>query len=168
MEILAYDRKAAVEYARKWAFARNPRYYNFNNLGGDCTNYASQCLFAGAPVMNDTPTFGWYYQSLDDRAPAWTGVEFFYNFLIGNAKGDGIGNGVGPFAADVSLNELQIGDFIQLGRQTGDFYHTPVVVGFADGMPLLAAHSYDAYNRPLSTYRYDLIRCIHILGVRTK
>ncbi len=164
MEMIKYDREEAVAYAKKWAFARNPKYYNFDKLGGDCTNFASQCLFAGVGVMNYTPDLGWYYKSIDDRAAAWTGVEFFRNFLVGNKKG--IGDGAGPFAEEVSLNELKIGDFIQLGRQTGDFYHTPVVVGFYRGEPLLAAHTYDAYNRPLSTYRYDQIRCLHILGAR--
>lgn len=41
MRIVAYNRAAAVEYARKWAFQRNPAYYNFENLGGDCTNVGS-------------------------------------------------------------------------------------------------------------------------------
>ncbi len=167
MEILDYNREKAVNYARKWAYGRNPKYYNFNGLGGDCTNYASQCLFAGSLVDNATPTFGWYYKNLNDRAPAWTGVEFFHQFLINNAKDGGIGNGDGPFAKEVPMKDLQVGDFVQFGRETGDFYHTPVVVGFTRfGVPLLAAHSYDAYNRPLTTYRYTRIRCLHILGVR--
>ncbi len=164
MNVFEYDRRRAVEYAQRWAYRRNPRYYDFNNLGGDCTNYASQCLFAGAGVQNFTPTFGWYYRGLNDRAPAWTGVEYFYNFLIGNEAA--IGDGAGPFAQEVELHDLEIGDFIQLGRETGDFYHTPVVVGFSRGVPLLAAHTYDAYNRPLYSYRYQKIRYLHILGVR--
>ena len=60
MRIIPYDRQAAASYAKEWAFGRNPKYYNFNNLGGDCTNFASQCIYAGAGVMNFTPTFGWY------------------------------------------------------------------------------------------------------------
>lgn len=54
LKTVAYDRKAAVEYARKWAYGRNPAYYDFSRLGGDCTNYASQCLYAGSDVMNYT------------------------------------------------------------------------------------------------------------------
>ena len=27
-----YNRKAAVEYARKWALARNPAYYNYDEI----------------------------------------------------------------------------------------------------------------------------------------
>lgn len=159
METIQYDRNAAVAYARKWAFGRNPRYYNFDRLGGDCTNFASQCLYAGAGVMNYSPVFGWFYISANDRTASWTGVEYFYRFLTSN-------EGVGPFAEEVSREKLEIGDFIQFGRETGDFYHTPIVVGFYRGEPLLAAHSYDAYGRRLSSYSFERIRCLHILGVR--
>lgn len=164
MNTIAYNREAAVAYAQKWAFSRNPAYYNFDLLGGDCTNFASQCLFAGSGVINSTREVGWYYNNLSDRAAAWTGVEFFHRFLVGNAEG--IGDGTGPFAREVSLADLEIGDFLQLGRETGDFYHNPVVIGFRGEMPLLAAHTYDTYNRPLSAYRFERLRCLHIIGVR--
>ena len=49
-----YDRNNAVEYAKRWALSRNPRYYDFHGIGGDCTNFASQCIYAGAGVMNYT------------------------------------------------------------------------------------------------------------------
>lgn len=165
MRTIEYDRAAAVAYARRWAFARNPSYFNFNALGGDCTNFASQCLFAGTGVMNYTPDIGWYYRSVNDRAAAWTSVEYFYRFLTQNEK-TGVGNGAGPIAKEVPFAELEIGDFVQFGRATGDFYHTPIVVGFSRGVPLLAAHTYDALDRPLSTWRYERLRCIHILGAR--
>lgn len=166
MKIKEYDRRAAVEYARKWAFRRNPDYYDYNNVGGDCTNFASQCVFAGANVMNDTPTFGWYYINTNNRTASWTGVEYFYHFLTGNAKG--IGNGAGPFAEEISADKIEIGDIIQLGRADGDFYHSPVVVGFSNGVPLVAAHSYDVYGIPIQSYTYERIRYIHIVGVRYK
>ena len=63
MEISEYNRNAAYEYARKWAFKRNPAYYDFSEIGGDCTNFASQCIYAGAGVMNYTPTFGFFNNS---------------------------------------------------------------------------------------------------------
>ncbi len=160
METRKYDRLAAVLYARKWAFSRNPQYYSFNNLGGDCTNFASQCIFAGAGVMNYTPVFGWYYVDANNRTASWTGVEYLYNFLTGNS------DGAGPFASEVELCGLKLGDIVQLGNAAGDFYHTPVVVGFSRGQPLVAAHSYDVYNRPLFSYKFDRLRCLHIEGVR--
>ena len=154
-----YDRNAAVAYAKKWAFGRNPAYYDFSMLGGDCTNFASQCIFAGAEVMNFTPTLGWYYRSLSDRAPAWTGVEFLYNFLVNNKS-------VGPYAEEVNLGGLQPGDIVQLGNAAGDFYHSPVVVAVRNGMIFVAAHTNDAFNRPLSSYSFATARGIHILGAR--
>lgn len=160
MEIRKYDRVAVVDYARRWAFSRNPKFYNFNNLGGDCTNFASQCIYAGAGIMNYTPVYGWYYIDADNRTASWTGVEYLYNFLVGNTEG------AGPFAREVDVKELLVGDIVQLGTADGDFYHTPVVVGFSDGQPLVAAHSYDAFNRPLYSYQFERLRCLHIEGVR--
>ncbi len=153
-----------MAYAKQWAYRRNPAYFNFDNLGGDCTNFASQCLFAGAGVMNFTPDVGWFYRSLEERAAAWTGVEYFRNFLVWNKTG--IGDGAGPYAQEVPLKDVRIGDFLQFGNETGDFYHTPIIVGFSRGVPLLAAHTYDAFNRPLTSYSYQKLRCLHILGAR--
>lgn len=36
-----YNRQAAVEYAHLWAYGRNPNYYDFHGIGGDCTNVGS-------------------------------------------------------------------------------------------------------------------------------
>ena len=157
-DILPYDREAAVAYARKWAYGRNPAFYDYSEIGGDCTNYASQCIYAGAKLMNFTPVYGWFYRSANDRTASWTGVEYLYNFLVSN-------DGAGPFARAVPLAELQRGDVVQLGRQT-DFYHTPVVVGFSGGEILVAAHSYDVYGKRLSSYNAAVIRGLHIEGVR--
>lgn len=166
-DIRPYDRAAAVAYAHRWAHSRNPDYYNFDEIGGDCTSFASQCLYAGAGVMNFTPTFGWYYRSIRDRAPAWTGVPYFYNFLTRTAASRG------PFAVQAPLEQAQPGDFVQL-RFASDapFTHTPVVVavlglGQTPEEILVAAHSLDSDFRPLSTYPYEALRLIHILGVRT-
>ena len=157
---MAYNREAAVEYARKWAFSRNPNFFDFSELGGDCTNFASQCIYAGIGIMNYTPVTGWYYNSLNSRAPAWTGVNELYNFLVNN-------RGVGPRAVEVPLSEIQIGDIVQIrfvGKST--FGHCPVVVRRGRGTPstvLIAAHTNDAYMRPLSTYMYAELRPLHIL-----
>lgn len=159
MAILNYNREAAVAYAREWAFKRNPRFYDFSSLGGDCTNFASQCIYAGAKIMNYTPVYGWFYKNLNDRTASWTGVEYLYNFLVTN-------DGAGPFAEETELKNLQIGDIVQLGRANGDFYHSPVVVGIRGGQIYVAAHSYDAYNKPLNSYNFAVARGIHILGVR--
>ena len=159
MEILNYNREAALAYAKKWAFKRNPQFYDFSKLGGDCTNFASQCIYAVEKIINYPPIYGWFYNNANDRTASWTGVEYLYNFLINN-------DGAGPFAEETDLKNLQIGDIVQLGRANGDFYHSPVVVGFSRGQILVAAHSYDAFNKPLNSYNFAVARGVHILGVR--
>ncbi|NLL56295.1 MAG: amidase domain-containing protein [Clostridiales bacterium] len=159
---LSYNRQDALSYARRWALKRNPFYYNYDNLGGDCTNFASQCLFSGCKVMNYTPTLGWYYINGNNKSPSWTGVPYFYNFLVNNKK-------EGPFGLECPIDDIMIGDFIQLGADK-NFYHTLFVVDI-DGAPnpnniYIATHTLDSYNRPLSSYFYTNIRYIHIAGVR--
>lgn len=159
MRELPYDRAAAVAYARKWALDRNPAYYNFDKIGGDCTNFTSQCLFAGARIMNYTPVTGWFYRSSYDRTPSWTGVEYLYNFLTRNKS-------VGPYATEVSAAEIMPGDIVQLGTANGDFYHSPLITATSPTI-LVAAHTFDALDRPLSTYTFNRARFLHIDGVRT-
>lgn len=164
-ETYEYNRTRAVEYARRWALSRNPLFFDFTGGGGNCTNFVSQCLLAGCCQMNFTPDFGWYYLDPNNRAAAWTGVEFFYNFITGNTEG--VGEGTGPFGREITRGILQLGDVIQLGRADGDFYHTLIVTGYGRRTYLVSAHSDDAYNRPLNTYNYQRIRYIHIDGYRS-
>ncbi len=163
-ELIPYDRRAAVRYAHRWAYGRNPNYFDFETIGGDCTNFASQCLYQGSGVMNFTPDLGWYYIDGGDKAPAWTGVPYFYNFMTRPEETRG------PVGVAASLEMLEPGDFVQLRFAYDTFGHTPIVVEV--GSPpaldniLVAAHSQDADFRPLSTYYYQEIRFLHILGTR--
>lgn len=159
MREIPYNRAAAVAYARNWALSRNPAYYNFEKIGGDCTNFASQSIYAGARVMNFTPVMGWYYRSSSDRSASWTGVEYLFNFLVNNRS-------VGPYAHVVSRDQVQPGDIVQFGTDSGGFYHSPVITAVTPTI-LVAAHTYDALDRPLFTYTYDKVRFLHIDGVRT-
>ena len=165
LKLVPYDRRAAVSYAHKWAFGRNPKFFDFSDIGGDCTNFASQCLYAGTGVMNFTPEFGWYYIDADNRAPAWTGVPFFWDFMVRNSVSDG------PFGLKTAPMFVRPGDFVQIRFESSGevFAHTPVIVSV--GNPprldniLVAAHSNDADNRPLNTYENVAeLRFLHILG----
>lgn len=157
-----YNREKVKEYAKKWAYSRNPKYYNFDSIGGDCTSFISQCIYAGSGVMNYTKNTGWYYNSVDDRSSSWTGVEFLYKFLINN-------KGVGPRGKEAKLEELQIGDIAQLSFDGISFGHTLVIVNIGDSLALdniyIASHTYDSYNRKISSYTFKNIRFIHINGV---
>ncbi len=163
LQLTPYDRAAAVRYAHEWAYGRNPRYYDYEAIGGDCTNFASQCLYAGARVMDYTPTFGWYYLDANRKAPAWTGVPYLYNYLTRSHAA------AGPAARDTSIFALEPGDLVQLSFDGVSWAHTPVVV--AAGEPrsyenlLVAAHSVDADYRPLASYEIAGVRFLHVFGV---
>ncbi len=156
---LLYNRAAAVSYAHQWAFARNPAYLNFQGIGGDCTNFVSQCLKAGGAPQNYTRDIGWYYTSATNRAAAWTSVEHLHRFLLRRHT-------VGPKGTAVPINQIQPGDIIQLAFIPPVFSHSLFVVS-TEGTPSpqtvkVATHSFDADNRLLSSYSYLAYRCIHI------
>lgn len=156
---IKYDRKKALEYAKEWAFKRNPQYINFENIGGDCTSYVSQCIYAGCGAMNFTPIYGWYYKSSYDRSPSWSGVEFLFNFLINNKS-------VGPFGIETDINSVKPADIIQLGNIEGQYYHNLFINKIDDNDIFVSAHSMNSYMRPLTSYNFEKIKCIHIAGAR--
>lgn len=160
-----YGRERAVEYARRWALSRNPLFYDFTGGGGNCTNFVSQSILAGSLIMNPTPTFGWYYTSVNDRAPSWTGVEEFYEFLCGVSDFPQKSTRQGPFGVVVQREQVEIGDVVQLANEQGVFYHSLIVSGFRDGDILVCAQSNDALDRPLSTYSYATERFLHVEGI---
>lgn len=158
----AYDRDAAVQYAHLWALDRNPKYYDFENLGGDCTNFCSQVLHAGGCPMNNTKEVGWYYYNLNNRTPSWTGVEFFYRFITNN-------RGTGPKSREVSPREIELGDVIQLDfPYNAPFNHCLIVVANPEpgniNRILISCHTVDRDNYPLVYYNWRAIRYLHIIG----
>lgn len=160
--VRSYNREAALAYAKKWSFSRNPAYYDFSKIGGDCTNFISQCIYEGCKVMNPTQYVGWYYYGVNNRSAAWTGVPFFYKFMIHN-------EGIGPYMREVKHpSKLLPGDVIQFGNEGKGWHHNLLVLqtGMSYDEVLIATHTYDAYNRPLSSYSFSMIRFLHIEGIR--
>ena len=163
-KIQPYNRDKVLQYAHKWAYARNPAYLDFENMGGDCTNFASQCVFAGSGVMNYTSVYGWYYVNSYNRTASWTGVNYLYDFLINNTE-------AGPFAELVDASQAEPGDLGQLSfSDCRSFDHTPVIV--KAGSPseknsiLVAAHTFDTDYYRLMDFEPLYIRFLHIAGVR--
>lgn len=157
MRIEKYNRQKVVKYASKWAYKRNPDYYNFDLIGGDCTNFVSQCIYAGSEVMNYNKTYGWYYNNANDKSPSWTGVEFLHNFLVNN-------QGVGPIG-EIS-DKVEIGDVVQLSFDGVTFTHSLIIVAIEEGKIFIASHTFDSYGREINSYLYKRIRFIHIKGVQ--
>ncbi|MBO5142536.1 MAG: amidase domain-containing protein [Clostridia bacterium] len=151
---MSYNRNLAVEYALKWSLDRNPKYYNYDKIGGDCTNFISQSLFAGTGQMNYRKN-GWYYRDANNKSPSWTGVEFLYNFLISNKY-------EGPKGKEITKENLQLGDIIQLSFNGVIFGHTLIVTKIDEGEIYVCAHTIDAKNRKLDSYNYKKIRYVMI------
>ena len=153
--IKQYDRQSAIEYAQKWALSSNPNFYHFGGIGGDCTNYISQCLLAGGAVMNYTK----YYENSNNRSPSWTSVQYLERFLINNSD-------IGPFAKIETINNLEVGDLIQIRQNPLIFNHTLIISKIENGEIFVCAHSNDALNKPLKSYYYRELKGLKIEGIR--
>lgn len=160
---IPYNREAAIAYARRWALSRNPAYYDYHTLGGDCTNFVSQCLHAGGAPMNYAKKLGWYYSGPSRHSYSWTAVHYLYEFLTRN-------KGIGPFGHEVKMKEAQPGDISQFAGTSSRFSHTQFILSVGNPPSLenilIAAHTIDSLDRPLSTYKFLKIRFIHIDGLR--
>lgn len=157
-----YSRQKAVEYAYMWWDKRNPKFYNFDDLGGDCTNFVSQCLFFGGIEMNMSAN-GWFYNNLSSRSPSWTGVEQFFSFAISNQKNLGV-------RAELSnIQQIEIGDVVQLKLRGENRFHHSLLITHISGVKnysnvLLTSHTYDALNKPIDHYFVEDIRFLKILN----
>lgn len=163
MKEKSYNRQKVLEYAQKWAYDRNPKYYNFDSVGGDCTSFVSQCIYAGSEVMNYDKQKGWYYINGNNKSPSWSGVEFLYNFLTTNKL-------VGPYGKNVNQDKIEIGDIAQISFDGNKFAHTLVIVRIEDKFDLdrifISSHTFDSFNKRISEYNFEKIRFVHIEKVR--
>lgn len=163
-----YDREKAVAYARKWALSHNPVFGNYENYGGDCTNFISQCIHAGnIPFDHNGKNVleKWYWYSEYSRTPTWTAAEPFYKYITGNNNSNT--QKIGIYARDASYNELEIGDIVQLTFE-GNAYHTMIITDVVLDEEYLvdyleAQHTYDLLDYPLSL-KEGVQRYIKILG----
>ncbi|MBQ8953706.1 MAG: amidase domain-containing protein [Clostridia bacterium] len=145
-ETIKYDRAAAAAYGRRWALSRNPAFGDFTQLGGDCANFASQCLWAGWGNMTEA----WHYYSMEDRTPSWSGVRFLRQWLLEAGR-----------AEVCETVEAEAGDLIALWNGVR-YYHLLVIL--EPGLdPLVAAHTHDVLNRPLSDYCPVAHEALHVL-----
>ena len=161
MNTKSYDRTSAINYAKKWALSRNPQYYNFDSVGGDCTSFVSQCLFAGSKKMNYNHVNGWYYNNGYDKSPSWSGVEFLYKFLTTNKR-------YGPRGKELSQTEIIPGDIAQLSFDGVTFGHSLFIINIS-GPSLnniaVATHTYDVLGKKVGEYSFLKVRFIHIENV---
>lgn len=140
-----YDRERAKDYAELWWNDANPAYLHFEV---DCSNYVSQCLFAGEAPMDYTGKRerGWWYQGKSGSKELWSFSWAVANslrmYLASNRQGL---RGVQVDAPD----KLAIGDVISYSFDgSGRFGHSSIVTAFdGNGMPLVNAHTVNCRGR---------------------
>lgn len=150
-----YDRIGATQYARGWALSRNPKFQDYEEWGGNCTNYISQCVNAGGIPMDpygDNVMKEWYWYSDKKRTPSWTAAQPFFEYFTRNNNDNT--NKFGVYAEESNYEEMELGDIVQLIKD-GKAYHTMIITGILfDGDEvydyLISQNTYDLLDYPLS------------------
>ncbi|MDQ0115046.1 amidase domain-containing protein [Paenibacillus harenae] len=143
---IPYRRDLVAAYADRWWNEGNPAYELFEV---NCTNYVSQCVFAGNAPMNYTGKreSGWWYKGRNKGQESWS-----FSWAVSNALTHYLGGSrtSGMRAESVfSADELQLGDIITYDWN-GDnrFQHSTIVTAFdAAGMPLVNANTVASRHR---------------------
>ncbi|WP_027631343.1 amidase domain-containing protein [Clostridium hydrogeniformans] len=163
-----FDRLKAVSYADTycgvpWATGKeinkyNTRYKNFTGVGGNCTNYVSQCLGdkdAGSLKQDGT----WYciYKGYNgaETSASWSNADAFKNYLLYSGKGKLVKKGdfkevTKPLkeSSNGAIGKLTLGDVIAYDKGN-DIDHTAIITGFdSHGYPLINSHTVDRYHVP--------------------
>ncbi|MCR2804464.1 amidase domain-containing protein [Paenibacillus soyae] len=143
---IRYRRDLAAAYADRWWNEGNPAYELFEV---NCTNYVSQCIFAGNAPMNYTGKrgSGWWYKGRSGGQEWWSyswAVSHALTQYLAAARKSGL-HAVETQTAD----ELQLGDVITYDwNGDGRFQHSTIVTAFdSAGQPLVNANTVPSRHR---------------------
>lgn len=140
-----YNREAAVQYADRWWETGNPAFAEF---AVDCTNYISQCLFAGKAPIHYTGKreTGWWYKGYVNAREWWS-----YSWAVSNSFARYLHTNTTGLRAELAERpeQLTLGDVIVYDwNGDGSFQHSTIVTAFdAGGMPLVNAHTVNSRHR---------------------
>lgn len=135
-----YDRRKAVQYAEQWWNDYNPQYQRFTD---NCTNFISQCLYAGDAPMTGMPdrAKGWWYSG-ENWSFSWSVAHSLRWYLSGATTG--LTAREVENATDLGLGDVICYDFNGDGR----WQHSTIVTNF-DGNhePLVNAQTSNSRAR---------------------
>ena len=166
LSLQAYNPDNAVNYALDWAFSRNTdQWGDYDSNGGDCTNFVSQCLYAGGipfdTVGNPSYNQRWFWYSNSNRTPPWTGVVPFWDYAINDT-------GVGLVATSTTRTGIYIGDVVQFYNSNDGWHHTVFVHNAFTSNNYrylyIACHTQDQCFYNIDNYVGESFRYMHING----
>ncbi len=144
-------RKSALEYMDKYCgaagddeydFKYNDKYKNYNSLGGDCANFASQILYEGGSFRKN---YTWNYEK--DGSRAWVNAQGFKDYMLYSGRASRIDYGSYDNIYKASYKMLP-GDFVAY-EKNGKITHISVVSGVdSKGYTLVNSHNTDRYKVP--------------------
>ncbi len=166
-----YDREEALAYADRYAMERNGEWPDYSQYGGNCQNFASQCLLAGGIPMDTVGPNIWKWYGPDPsetvweegRSPSWSGVNQFREYAMENS-----GFGLSALV-DAPYYSGQPGDLIQMGMEDG-LRHTVIIRSLVSGSSgqtvdyLIHSNTNDMENYPASLYGYPVFSLVRIAG----
>lgn len=150
--VLSQRRLDAVSYAErysgaanesKYGFKYNYKYRDFNPLGGDCANFASQIMYEGGKFRKDRY---WNYNGKTGSFP-WVSAQRFKDYWLRSGRGSVIARGNYEKVYKASY-KLQPGDFVAYEKK-GEITHISVVTGAdSKGYTLVNCHNTDRNRVP--------------------
>lgn len=143
-----FNIETACNYAETYALKPNPNYKSFDGIGGDCTNFISQILFAGGLQQNHT----W-----KPYTNTWVRVEDLYSYLTSQKLGIKLPD-------DTYLDK---GVLIQFYTPSiGRYFHNGFITyKLQNNDYLYCCHSYNKLNYPLSEiypHKYPKLRALKL------
>lgn len=155
-----YDRQKAVQYADKYYSKYNSKYKDCNGIGGDCTNYVSQCISdkeEGGGIAFDRIWFCVYpkHGGRAEGSKAFVNTDAFKGYLVYSGRGRVLRRGdfeeVTKKSDDYPIGAaglLQIGDLICY-EVKGQIDHFSIITAKdSKGYPMINSHTVERYHVP--------------------
>ncbi len=136
----AYNATAAVNFAyAHWSSVPGSPYYDFTNLGGDCTNFLNWSLLSAGWVMNSN----WHYYSLSNRSACWTGANNFKTYVLSSGR---------IYSACYVPSSLSVGDILQADwyPANGVVDHSMLVTKKVGSLIYLTYRSNNTKDKPMN------------------
>lgn len=141
----------AIEYAdhfcgaaadEEFGYSYNKKYRDYNPLGGDCANFASQILFEGGKFKKNGT---WNY--IKDGSKSWVNAQAFKDYMLNSGRASLIARGTYNQVFKASF-KLMPGDFVAYEKK-GKVTHISVVTGAdSKGYSLVNCHNTDRFRVP--------------------